>query len=34
MWLLSQGTNIEVLGPQAFRAEIVETKEQMLNRYC
>ena len=33
MWLLSQGANIEVLAPPAFRAEMVETMEHMLNRY-
>ena len=33
MWLLSQGANIEVLGPPTFRAEMVSTIEKMLQLY-
>ena len=33
MWLLSQGRNIEVLGPEAFREKMKEEIRAMLGRY-
>lgn len=33
MWLLSQGNNIEVLGPDSLRDELKETLLKMLGRY-
>ncbi|MFD3156735.1 helix-turn-helix transcriptional regulator [Haloimpatiens sp. FM7330] len=33
MWLLSQGESVEVLGPEKFREEMMETIEEMRNLY-
>ena len=33
MWLLSQGTNVEVLGPESFRKRIKREILEMLNKY-
>ena len=33
MWLLSQGTNVEVLGPETFREKMRKEIEEMLNKY-
>lgn len=34
MWLLSQGTRIEVLKPESMRSEMKNTLQEMLLRYC
>ena len=33
MWLLSQGTMVEVLKPESFREEMKETIREMMERY-
>lgn len=33
MWLLSQGANVEVLGPESFREKVKEEVEEMLGKY-